>query len=126
MKSNKQRILNVDDHDDSAEMVKLFFETRSCEVVIANKMAEGLALATSGRFDLYLLDTIFTDGSGIELARCIRAFDPQTPLVFVFGQSVPGGSSGSDATRSRRLHYIAVRPDGVVRVREEIYRGEVI
>ena len=118
MKSNKQRILNVDDHDDSAGMVRLFFETRSCEVVIANKMAEGLALATSGRFDLYLLDTIFTDGSGIELARCIRAFDPTTPLVFVFGQSVPGGSSGSDGNRSRRLHYTTVRPDGVVRVRE--------
>jgi DNA-binding response OmpR family regulator len=82
MKSDKKRILNVDGHGDSTEMAPLFFGTRNCDVVIANKMAEGLALATSGRFDLYLLDTAFADGSGVELARRVRAFDPETPLVF--------------------------------------------
>jgi hypothetical protein len=34
-KSDKLRILNVDGHGDSTEMVKLFFETQSCEVVFA-------------------------------------------------------------------------------------------
>jgi CheY-like chemotaxis protein len=52
-------------------------------------MAEGLALATSGRFDLYLLDTAFADGSGIELARRIRAFDPETPPVFYSAKAFP-------------------------------------
>lgn len=32
---------------------------------------------------LYILDTTFTDGSGVELARHIRAFDPMPPLVFI-------------------------------------------
>jgi hypothetical protein len=31
-------------------MAPLFFETKSCEVVIASEMAEGFALAMRGRF----------------------------------------------------------------------------
>jgi hypothetical protein len=31
-------------------MVKLFFETKSCRVVIANEMAEAFAPAMGGRF----------------------------------------------------------------------------
>ena len=68
---------------DLTEMVKLFFETKSCEVVIANEMGEGFALATGGRFDLNALDTTFTDGSGVELARRIRAFDPMSCSFFI-------------------------------------------
>jgi hypothetical protein len=81
-KSDKQRILNVEGHGDSTEMVKLFSETKSCEVVIANEMAEGFAPAMGGRSDLNILGATFTDGSGDELARRIRAFDPMPPPVF--------------------------------------------
>jgi DNA-binding response OmpR family regulator len=63
-------------------MVKLFFETQSCEVVIANEIAEGFALVR-GRFDLNTLDTTFTDGSGVELARRIRAFDSMPRSFFI-------------------------------------------
>ena len=63
-------------------MVKLFSETKSCEVVIANEMTEGFAPTTGGRSDLNILGATFTDGSGVELARRIRAFDTMTPLVF--------------------------------------------
>ena len=79
MKPDKQRVLIVDGHGDSTEMAPLFFETRSCEVVIANEMSEGFALAMGGRFDLYILDITLIDGSGVELTRRVRAFDPETP-----------------------------------------------
>jgi DNA-binding response OmpR family regulator len=52
-------------------------------------MGKGFALAMGGRFDLCILDTTFTDGSGVELARRIRAFDPNTPLVFYSAKAFP-------------------------------------
>src|SRR5262245_8205979 len=48
--SNKQHILNVGGPGDSTEMTPLFFETKSCEVVIANEMGGGFAPAMGGRF----------------------------------------------------------------------------
>ena len=50
MKPDKQRVLIVDGHGDSTEMAPLFFETKSCEVFIANETAEGSAPAMGGRF----------------------------------------------------------------------------
>ena len=46
-------------------------------------MAEGFALAMDGRFDLNILGATFTDGSGVELARRIRAFDPLPRSIFI-------------------------------------------
>jgi hypothetical protein len=87
--SNKQHILNVDGNGDSKEIVKVFFETQSCEVVIANEMVEGFARAIGGRFYINILDTTFTDGPGVELARRTRAFDPMPPLVFYLAKALP-------------------------------------
>jgi len=70
-------------------MVKLFFETKSREAVIANEMAEGFALAMGGRFDLNILGATFTEGSSVELARRIRAFDPMPPLAFYSAETFP-------------------------------------
>ena len=44
--------------------------------------AEGLALAGSESFNLFLLDGLLCDGTGAELCRSIREFDPVTPIVF--------------------------------------------
>ncbi len=38
--------------------------------------------ATSERFSLIILDYILPDGSGLELCRAIRRFDPHTPILF--------------------------------------------
>jgi DNA-binding response OmpR family regulator len=39
-------------------------------------------LASEERFDLYLLDSWLPDGSGLDLCRRIRKFDPVTPIFF--------------------------------------------
>jgi hypothetical protein len=88
-KSNKQRILNVDGNGDSTEMAPLFFETQSFEVVISNEMAEGFSRAMGGRFYINILDTAFTDRSGVELARRTRAFAPMPTLVFYLDKALP-------------------------------------
>jgi CheY-like chemotaxis protein len=58
--------------------------------VNARTVAEGLRLAKSEHFDLYLLDYDLPDGTGLELCKLIRAFDARTPILFHSSRSDPG------------------------------------
>jgi DNA-binding response OmpR family regulator len=83
MRSNHTpRVLYVEDHEDTRELVTLVLEAQKYDVVTGTTIASGLALAGSQRFDLYLLDSWLPDGSGLVLCRRIREFDKATPIVF--------------------------------------------
>jgi DNA-binding response OmpR family regulator len=77
-----KRILYIEDHKDSREMIALMFGQAGYEVATANTVGDGLSLARLERFDLYILDSRFGDGTGVDLCRQIRAFDPDTPIIF--------------------------------------------
>ncbi len=51
----------------------------------AQTVTEGLQLARSGEFQLYLTDLSFSDGNGLDLIEKIRAFDTSTPIVVCSG-----------------------------------------
>jgi len=76
----KKRILVVEDDEDSYELAKLTLT--GYQLVIARDFTNGLRLAKQGYFDLYILDNWLPGGSGIELCRHIREFDPHTPILF--------------------------------------------
>lgn len=83
MQGNKSpRVLYIEDHEDTRELVTLLLNQRSFEVVTGNTIATGIALATAQKFDLYLLDSWLPDGSGLDLCRRIREFDKTTPILF--------------------------------------------
>jgi CheY-like chemotaxis protein len=79
------RILFVDDHEDTRFLISYLLGVWGYGVVVAESVEEGLALARGGGFDLYLLDSRFADGSGMELCEGIREFDKETPIVFYSG-----------------------------------------
>src|ERR1041385_7646481 len=79
---NTPRVLYIEDHEDTRELVTLVLEQKCIEVVTGTTIKSGVALAGSQAFDLYLLDSWLPDGSGIELCRQIREFDQETPIVF--------------------------------------------
>jgi len=81
----KPRILSVDDHDDTLEMLKALLGSHGYDVSGASSVTEGLKLAKAGKFDLYLLDYKFSDGTGRELCERIREFDGETPILFFSG-----------------------------------------
>jgi DNA-binding response OmpR family regulator len=76
------RVLYIEDHEDTRELVTLVLEQKSYEVVTGSTIESGVALAGSQRFDLYLLDSWLPDGSGLDLCRQIREFDKATPILF--------------------------------------------
>ena len=79
---NFPRVLYIEDHEDTRELVTLVLEQRSYEVVTGSTIQNGVDLAGSQNFDLYLLDSWLPDGSGLDLCRQIREFDKITPIVF--------------------------------------------
>ena len=79
---NTPRVLYIEDHEDTRELVTLVLEQRSYEVVTGSTIQSGVALAGSQHFDLYLLDSWLPDGSGLDLCRQIREFDKATPILF--------------------------------------------
>jgi DNA-binding response OmpR family regulator len=80
--NNTPRVLYIEDHEDTRELVTLVLSQKSYEVVTGSTIKSGVALAGSQHFDLYLLDSWLPDGSGLDLCRQIRAFDPATPILF--------------------------------------------
>src|SRR6185312_14400841 len=82
MQIHTPRVLYIEDHEDTRELVTLVLSQKSYEVVTGSTIKSGVDLAGSQQFDLYLLDSWLPDGSGLDLCRQIREFDKATPIVF--------------------------------------------
>ncbi len=82
MQLNKRRVLYVEDHEDTRELITIVLRQRDFEVANAYTVDGGVRLASEERFDLYLLDSWLPDGSGLDLCRRIRKFDQVTPILF--------------------------------------------
>ena len=87
MSQNKCRILYVDDHEDSAEMLKLMLTSEDYEVQIAQSVEEALAKTRAESFDLYVLDKRLPDGSGTDLCRMLNEITPGVPCIFYSGDT---------------------------------------
>jgi DNA-binding response OmpR family regulator len=105
----KKRILFVEDTEDMWQLVSLTLA--ECRLVYARDLNEGLRLARRGYFDLYILDNWLPGGSGVELCRLIREFDPHTPIVFYSAAAYERDID--EAMRSGAQAYLVkpVRPD---------------
>ena len=77
-----RRILYIEDHEDTRELVTLLLAQKSYKVITGSTIESGVALAGAENFDLYLLDSWLPDGSGLDLCQRIRQFDQKTPILF--------------------------------------------
>ena len=87
MSNVKCRILYVDDHEDSSEMLKLVLADSDYEVQTAHSIDKALKLAASEQFDLYVLDKRLPDGSGLELVRQLHELTPGVPSIVYTGDA---------------------------------------
>lgn len=82
---SRKRILCVDDHQDTRDMMRVLLDAYGYEPVIASSVSDALQSARSGGLDLCILDHWLNESSGIELCQQIRALDAQTPIMFYSG-----------------------------------------
>jgi two-component system OmpR family response regulator len=106
MKHNP-RVLYIEDHEDTRELVTLVLEQKSYEVVTGSTIESAVVLAGSQHFDLYLLDSWLPDGSGLDLCRQIREFDKATPILFYSAAAFE--NDRADAIKSGAQAYL-VKP----------------
>jgi CheY-like chemotaxis protein len=84
-----KRILYIGNHEDSREMLVLMLEDTGYTMSTATSITEGLSLAKFEHFNLFILDSRFKDGNGVDLCPQIRAFDPLTPIIFYSSSAYP-------------------------------------
>jgi DNA-binding response OmpR family regulator len=87
MQFHPNRILCVEDDEDTCQMMKVLLNIWNYEVVLAQTAADGFRLAQSEHFGLCLLDTSLPDESGFELCEHICELDGRAPIVFISGHA---------------------------------------
>ena len=102
------RILCIDDHDDTSEMLSLILSQEDFEVVTSRTMEEALELARAGAFDLYVLDKHLPDGSGLDLCARLNEVTPGVPCLVYSGDAYAIHRSEALAAGA---HAYVVKPD---------------
>jgi CheY-like chemotaxis protein len=92
----KRRILVVDDHPDSAESLVLLLRLKGHDVTLAHDGPAALAVFERSMPELALLDIGLPGLDGFEVARRVRALDPEKKCMLV-------ALTGYGGDRERRM-----------------------
>lgn len=97
MSDKKKNILHVEDDSDFHTYVDaLLFDFANVTSVYTAK--EFRELLTGSLFDMFILDLVLKDGSGSGMARELKSFFPNTPIVILSSHDVTGAIAEADAT----------------------------
>ena len=84
---SKCRVLCVDDHHDTSEMLELLLSREDYEVETAGTMEDACNLASQKSFDLFVLDRRLPDATGLELCERLQQISPGVPCIFYSGDA---------------------------------------
>jgi len=87
MSDSKCRVLCVDDHHDTSEMLQLLLAEENYEVHTAATMQEACKMAEEHIYDLFVLDKRLPDGTGLELCEKLSMLAPGVPCIFYTGDA---------------------------------------
>jgi len=94
-----RRILLVEDHQDSADVLSQLLQLQGYDVNVACSVEEAVSVADLGTFDLLISDIRLPDGSGLDLLRRLRSNRP------IRGIAISGFGTEEDRRRSRDAGY---------------------
>jgi CheY-like chemotaxis protein len=104
------RVLVVDDHHDTRELLGLMLANAGHDAVLAADAEEAVARLNSERVDLAVVDIFLPVKSGIELIREMRRDFPRLKIVAVSAgwgpPTIPGREQYSDLTVLARAREI--------------------
>ncbi len=119
LKKMKLRILLVEDHGDTALIMRRLLSGQGHDVQIAPDVTTAMQLAGEQTFDLLLSDMGLPDGTGLEFMRALRSKGIMWP-----GIALSGYGQESDIQQSREAGFAAhlVKPVNLARLKDEIAR----
>jgi DNA-binding response OmpR family regulator len=82
-----KKILVVEDEREIARLVEIQLRDEGWEVTVCHDGPSGLAAATSGKFDLVVLDLMLPGVDGLEVCRRIRAASEYLPILMLTARS---------------------------------------
>jgi len=83
MKTQKSKILIVDDEPSQRELLAGFLNKKGFATKCAGSVAEAIEIFENEGFDIAVLDLKLPDGDGIELLKKLRAIDPDLGAIFL-------------------------------------------
>ena len=119
MKALVPQILYAEDHADTRELVSFVLTKSNCKVTLADRNDKALILARTNQFDLYMIDNWMPGGSGIDLCKRLREFDPSTPILFYSGAAYERDKQ--EAIASGAQAYLT-KPADIEELVEEVFR----
>lgn len=113
------RILIVEDHEDSAEMLQLMLRSESHNVEVAHNMTAALEKIYQDSFDILVCDLGLPDGSGLDLMRTLRVQGRAVP-----GIALSGYGQESDVRQSQEAGFAAhlIKPVEMERLLATLHR----
>ena len=95
------RILIVEDERQMAEVLRRGLSEEGHAIDVAQTGPDGLAMATSGSFDVIILDVMLPGLSGLDVARRLRGARIRTPILMLTARDtnadvVAGLDAGAD------------------------------
>ena len=114
MAEGKRRILCAESNRDVGDLIALMLTRKGYEVESVQTAEECLKVASTDRFDLYILNDTYIDADSLELCRQLREMDAVTPvLLFSLESSGPrreqqAAQSGVKVYKSKTSDFVSL------------------
>jgi CheY-like chemotaxis protein len=119
------RVLVVDDHDDTRDLLKVMFETAGAEVTSAASAEEGLEAATSVPPDLLIADIGMPRVDGYTFVGLFRERHPGVPSIAVSAYAKPEDSARARAAGFDAYHAKPIVPADLLQLSSELLKQRV-
>jgi DNA-binding response OmpR family regulator len=130
---DKTRILLVEDDANLSMVLKDYLEMLGYETILRNDGEEGLEAFKENEFSLCILDVMMPKKDGFQLAKEIRAINPEVPLIFLTAKTlkedrIAGLKAGADdyITKPFSTEELSLRISAILKRSEIQYRQKKI
>ena len=89
MNESKQKILCIDDDNDTCVLVDFVLKEEGYDITSCNSAEDGLFQARKGNFAAIILDNRFERTDGVKICEEIRSFNSIVPIIFLSGEARP-------------------------------------